>query len=51
MAWYRQGPVTWQVNAYNLGNNSYIVSGHGSSPNLNTPGAPRSVMLTVRLSY
>lgn len=51
MAWYRQGPVTWQVNAYNLANERYIVSGHGTSPNLNVPGAPRSVLLTVRLSY
>lgn len=51
MAWYRQGPVIWQLNAYNLANESYIVSGHGSNPNLNIPGAPRSVMLTARLSY
>lgn len=51
MAWKRTGPVTWQVNVYNVTDERYIVSGHGTSPNLNVPGAPRSVMLTARLSY
>jgi len=51
MAWKRTGPVTWQLNVYNVTNERYIVSGHGTSPNLNIPGAPRSAMLTVRLSY
>lgn len=48
MAWYRRGPFEAQLNLYNLFNQGYIVSGHGSSPNLNMPGAPRSAMLTVR---
>jgi catecholate siderophore receptor len=51
MAWKRMGSMTWQVNVYNLADERYIVSGHGTSPNLNIPGAPRSVMLTMRLSY
>ncbi|AVA33854.1 TonB-dependent receptor [Cupriavidus metallidurans] len=48
MAWYRRGPFEAQLNVYNLFNQGYIVSAHGSSPNLNMPGAPRSVMATVR---
>lgn len=51
MAWKRIGPVTWQVNIYNVTDERYIVSAHGTSPNLNVPGAPRSAMLTVRLNY
>lgn len=51
MASARTGPVTWQVNVYNLTDEGYIVSGHGTSPNLNLPGAPRWAMLTARLSY
>jgi catecholate siderophore receptor len=48
MAWYRHGPFEAQLNLYNLFNKSYIVSAHGSNANLNMPGAPRSVMATVR---
>ena len=48
MAWYRHGPFEAQLNLYNVFNTSYIVSGHGSNANLNMPGAPRSVMATVR---
>ncbi len=48
MAWYRRGAFEAQLNLYNLFNQGYIVSGHGSSPNLNMPGAPRSVMATLR---
>ncbi|MCT9118175.1 TonB-dependent siderophore receptor [Cupriavidus gilardii] len=48
MAWYRRGPMELQLNLYNLFDKGYIVSGHGSSPNLNLPGAPRSVMATLR---
>lgn len=48
MAWYRAGPARLQVNAYNLFNRRYIVSGHGTNANLNVPGAPRNVMLTLR---
>lgn len=49
MAWYRVGDVRMQVNGYNLFNRRYIVSGHGTNANLNVPGAPRAVMLTLRL--
>lgn len=48
LAWYRAGPVRVQVNGYNLFNRRYIVSGHGTNANLNVPGSPRAVMLTVR---
>jgi catecholate siderophore receptor len=36
------------LNLYNLFNKGYIVSAHGSNANLNLPGAPRSVMATLR---
>ncbi|MET4898780.1 TonB-dependent siderophore receptor [Sphingomonadaceae bacterium jetA1] len=49
MAWVYVGPVRLQVNGYNLGNERYIVSGHGTSPLLNLPGAPRTVLATVRI--
>lgn len=39
-----------QLNIGNLSDTRYIVSGHGSSPNLSLPGAPRSVALTLRYS-
>ena len=48
VAWYRRGSFEAQLNLYNVFNQGYIVSGHGSSPNLNLPGAPRSVMATLR---
>lgn len=48
MAWYARGPFEIQLNLYNIFNKSYIVSAHGSSPNLNMPGAPRSAMATLR---
>ncbi|KAA6129648.1 TonB-dependent receptor [Cupriavidus cauae] len=48
MAWYRRGPVELQLNLYNLFDKGYIVSAHGSNANLNLPGAPRSVMATLR---
>jgi len=51
MAWAMAGPVRLQVNVYNLGNEKYIVSGHGTSPLLNLPGAPRSVLGTARVSF
>lgn len=50
LAWYQMGPVRLQVNGYNLFNRKYIVSGHGSSANLNLPGAPRSVLFTARFA-
>lgn len=48
MAWKRFGPLVAQLNVSNLFDEAYIVSGHGSSPNLNLPGAPRSAMVTLR---
>lgn len=51
LAWAQVGPVRLQVNAYNLANRRYIVSGHGTSPILNVPGAPRSVIGTARVSF
>jgi catecholate siderophore receptor len=51
MLGYRIGAVDLQLNLTNLLDRSYIVSGHGSSPNLNMPGAPRAARLTARFSY
>ncbi|NNM78538.1 TonB-dependent siderophore receptor [Sphingomonas sp. ID1715] len=50
LAWYQAGPVRLQVNAYNLFNRNYIVSAHGTSPNLNLPGAPRQILFTARFA-
>ena len=50
LAWVDVAPaVRVQVNGYNLFDRRYIVSGHGSSPLLNMPGAPRSVLVTARV--
>lgn len=51
LAWAQVGPVRLQLNAYNLTNKRYIIAGHGTSPILNLPGAPRSVIGTVRFSF
>ncbi|SOZ36052.1 TonB-dependent receptor [Cupriavidus neocaledonicus] len=48
MAWYRRGAFEAQLNVYNLFDKGYIVSAHGTNANLNMPGAPRSVMATLR---
>jgi catecholate siderophore receptor len=40
-----------QLNLNNLFDREYIVSGHGTSPNLNLPGAPRNVQLTARYAF
>lgn len=50
LAWYQIGAVRLQLNGYNLFDRNYIVSGHGIAPNLNLPGAPRTVLFTARLS-
>ncbi|PHV14445.1 TonB-dependent siderophore receptor [Janthinobacterium sp. BJB303] len=50
MAAYRSGRYEVQLNINNIGDTRYIVSGHGSSPNLSLPGAPRNVALTLRYS-
>jgi catecholate siderophore receptor len=51
LAWAQFGPVRLQLNAYNLTNKRYIIAGHGTSPILNLPGAPRSVIGTARFSF
>ncbi|MFC3376973.1 TonB-dependent receptor [Rugamonas sp. CCM 8940] len=51
MAYYRSGKVELQLNAQNLFDREYIVAGHGSSKNLNLPGAPRSLQLTARYRF
>ncbi|UZW54498.1 TonB-dependent siderophore receptor [Sphingobium sp. JS3065] len=51
LAWAQLGPVRLQLNAYNLTNKQYIIAGHGTSPILNLPGAPRSVIGTARFSF
>lgn len=51
LAWAKFGPVRLQLNAYNLTNKRYIIAGHGTSPILNLPGTPRSVIGTARFSY
>ncbi len=52
MAQYRIGrATTLQLNLRNLFDRRYIVSAHGSNPNLNLPGAPRNVSLTLRHSF
>ncbi|MFA7587971.1 MAG: TonB-dependent siderophore receptor, partial [Novosphingobium sp.] len=48
LVWVALGKARLQVNAYNLFDRRYIVSGHGTSPNLNLPGTPRTVMATLR---
>lgn len=51
MAWAEFGPARFQVNVYNVFNRNYIVSGHGTSAILNLPGAPRTVLGTVRVGF
>jgi len=52
MAQYRIGRATTvQLNVRNLFDREYIVSAHGSSPNLNLPGAPRNATVTLRHSF
>ncbi|MCA1324561.1 TonB-dependent receptor [Herbaspirillum sp. alder98] len=48
MAAYRTAKYEIQLNLNNIFNTGYIVSGHGTSPNLSLPGAPRNVALTLR---
>ncbi|MFA9285279.1 TonB-dependent receptor [Comamonas sp. SY3] len=51
MAYYRLNNVDLQLKLNNLLDKRYIVAGHGSSPNLNLPGAPRSVQLVARYRF
>lgn len=48
---YAVSRTEFQLNVTNLFDRRYIVSGHGSSPNLNTPGAPRALRLTARYDF
>lgn len=48
MAWAQVGAARLQINVYNVFDKDYIVSGHGTSAILNLPGAPRTVLGTVR---
>lgn len=50
LAWADVGPVRLQLNGYNLFNEKYIIAGHGTSPLLNVPGGPRTVLGTVRFA-
>lgn len=51
VAWYRARTYEVQFNVYNLFDRNYIVAGHGSAPNLNLPGAPRSAQVTLRHTF
>ncbi|QAU36098.1 TonB-dependent siderophore receptor [Janthinobacterium sp. 17J80-10] len=51
MVGYKLQGLDLQLNFLNLFDREYIVSGHGSSANLNLPGAPRSVQLTARYNF
>ncbi len=51
MVGYKVAGLDLQLNINNLFDRAYIVSGHGSSPNLNLPGAPRNVQLTARYTF
>lgn len=51
MAYYRMQGLDLQIKVNNLFDRDYIVAGHGSSPNLNLPGAPRSLQLTARYRF
>ncbi|MGH8854150.1 MAG: TonB-dependent receptor [Telluria sp.] len=48
---YRLDKLTVQLNLRNLADRRYILSGHGSSPQLNMPGAPRSMQVTARYTF
>ena len=47
----RLGQFDLQLNLRNLFDKRYVVSGHGTAPNLNLPGAPRSAQLTARYAF
>jgi catecholate siderophore receptor len=51
MVAYRLAKWDLQLNINNLFDRDHIVSGHGTSPNLNLPGAPRNVQLTARYAF
>jgi catecholate siderophore receptor len=51
VAYWRARGYDLQLNVFNLFDRKYIVAGHGSAPNLNLPGAPRSVQVTLRYAF
>jgi catecholate siderophore receptor len=51
MTYYRDRGIDLTLNVLNLLDREYTVAGHGSSKNLNLPGAPRSVQLTARYRF
>jgi len=51
MVGYKIASLDLQLNINNLFDRKYIVSGHGTVTNLNTPGAPRNVQLTARYRF
>ena len=51
MAYYRMANWDVQLKINNLLDRRYIVAGHGSSPNLNLPGAPRSAQVVARYRF
>ncbi|AEH63155.1 TonB-dependent receptor [Zymomonas mobilis] len=50
MGWAQFGRYRFQINAYNLSNAHYVVSGHGTNANLNMPGAPLNFRGTISVS-
>jgi catecholate siderophore receptor len=51
MLYYRTTAFDVQLNVTNLFDRAHIVAGHGSSKQLNMPGAPRAVQLTARYRF
>ncbi len=51
MVGYKVAGLDLQLNVNNLFDREYIVSGHGTAPNLNLPGAPRNVQVTARYAF
>ncbi len=50
-AFYRLKRLDVALNVKNLFDRKFIVAGHGTNPNLNLPGAPRSVQMTLRYAF
>lgn len=51
VAMYESKRYDLALNLKNITDKEYYVSGHGSSNNLNAPGAPRTAELTLRLHF
>ncbi|MDP1908312.1 MAG: TonB-dependent receptor, partial [Hyphomicrobium sp.] len=50
-AFYRVKGLDLGLNVKNLFDRKFIVAGHGTNANLNLPGAPRSVQMTLRYAF